>query len=364
MAQPATARASMFRRLDWRGLLLALAISVAGGATFHYFSLPLPWMLGAAFFTTVATLAGVPAAVPQRLRGAMFVVLGVLLGSSFTTEVLHDADRWLISLAGILVYVLVVGGAVYLLLRRLAGYDPATAYFAGTPGGLAEMTLIGTAMGGDERTIALTHALRIVIIVFVVAFGFQLLAGYVPQQRAAQYVPFADVPPFDLALLAACGVIGALSAQWLRLPAGTLLGPLILSAAVHLIGLTEVAPPSVLVAAAQVIVGGAIGCRFFGARLSRLLRTAVLALGSSVLMLTGTLVFSAVLGPLAGLSFAALVLAFAPGGLAEMAVIALALGIDVAFVTTHNVVRVLVILMLAPLLFRLLARRAKRPQET
>ena len=36
----------------------------------------------------------------------------------------------------------------------------ATAYFAGAPGGLATMTLIGTAMGGDERTIALTHARR------------------------------------------------------------------------------------------------------------------------------------------------------------------------------------------------------------
>lgn len=362
MAQPATAGASVFRRLDWRGLLLALAISVAGGLTFNYFDLPLPWMLGAAFFTTVATLSGVPATIPQRLRNAMLIVLGVLLGSSFTAEVLQDADRWLLSLAGILLYVVVVGGAVFLLLRRLAGYDAPTAYFAGTPGGLAEMTLIGGAMGGDERTIALTHALRIVIIVFVVAFGFQLLAGYVPQQRDAQYVLFADVPPFDLLLLAGCGVLGALGARWLRLPAGTLLGPLILSAAVHLTGLSEVPPPTVLVAAAQVIVGGAIGCRFFGVHLMRLLRTAVVALGCSVLMLAGTLGFSLVLGPLAGLSFAALVLAFAPGGLAEMAVIALALGIDVAFVTTHNIVRVLAILMIAPLVFRLIARRTPPPQ--
>lgn len=364
MAQQGTMRRSAFRRLDWRGLLLALAISIAGGVTFNYFDLPLPWMLGAAFFATVAALAGAPVAIPLRLRNTMFVVLGVLLGSSFTPDVLQDAGRWLISLAGIALYVVGVGGVVYLLLRRLAGYDPATAYFAGTPGGLSEMTLIGTAMGGDERTIALTHALRIVIIVFVVAFGFQLFGGYVPQERAAQYVPFAEVPPWDLLLLAACGVVGALAGTWLRLPAGHLLGPMILSAAAHLTGLSETPPPTVLVAAAQVIVGGAIGCRFLGTRVAHLLRTLVVALGAAVLMLAGTLAFSAALGPLAGLSFPALVLAFAPGGLAEMALIALALGIDVAFVTTHNIVRVLAILLIAPVLFRLVRKPAGPPQRT
>jgi membrane AbrB-like protein len=292
----------------------------------------------------------------------MFVVLGVMLGSSFTPEVLEGADRWLVSLAGILLYVVVVAGVVSAVLRRFAGYDPITAFFAGTPGGLAEMTLIGGAMGGDERTIALTHALRIVIIVFGVAFGFQLLAGYVPEQRAAQHVAFAAVPPADLLLLAACGVVGALAGRWLRLPAGLLLGPLILSAAVHLTGLTETPPPSVLVAAAQVIVGGATGCRFAGMPLVHILRTLAVALGGSAVMLAGTLGFAAALAPLAGLSFPALVLAFAPGGLAEMALIALTLGIDVAFVTTHNITRVLAVLVLAPAIFRLVGGRPRPPR--
>ena len=354
----ATGGTAALRRLDWRGLALALGLSVLGGIAFYYFSLPLPWMLGSAFLTTLAALLGVGVVLPLRLRNLMVIVLGVLLGSSFTPEIAENAGQWLISLGGIVLYVLVVAGLAYGFLHRFAGYDPITAYFAGTPGGLADMTLIGASLGGDDRTIALTHALRIVTIVFVIAFGFRLLAGYVPQQRAAQYVPFAAVPPADFVLLAACGVIGALGARRLRLPAGNLLGPMLLSAAVHLTELTATKPPGALVAAAQVIVGGSIGCRFLGIPARRIVHTMVVALGSSSLMLGISLAFAGALASLAGLAFPALVLAFAPGGLVEMSVIALALGIDVAFVSTHNIVRVLAVLLLAPLLYRLVRKRA------
>ena len=56
------------------------------------------------------------------------------------------------------------------------------------------------------------------------------------------------------------------------------------------------------------------------------------------------------------LPFAALLLAFVPGGIAEMGLVALALGQDVAFVSTHHVARVVLVIMLAPLAFRLLRR--------
>ena len=50
-------------------------------------------------------------------------------------------------------------------------------------------------------------------------------------------------------------------------------------------------------------------------------------------------------------------LAFAPGGLAEMSLIALALGIDAAYVSSHHVVRIFMIIVAAPLVFRLLGGR-------
>jgi uncharacterized protein len=355
-----------FRRLALgpgvgRHFALALLVSLAGGALFQALGLPLPWMLGATFLATVAALGGLPVAIPAGARSLMMTVLGVMLGSAFTPEVMESAALWLGSIAAMVVYAVLVSLVVYVLLRRLLGYDPITAYFAGTPGGLSEMTLIGGALGGDERAIALTHSLRIVLIVFAIAFGFQWFGGYVPGAAGAGgWVPVAALGAGDVGVLLVCGVLGALAGRTLRLPAGMLLGPMILSAAAHLAGLTAVPPPSVLVAAAQVVVGGAIGCRFVGTPPRLILRTAAASLGVAGLMLAATLGFAAALAPLTGLPFAALVLAFAPGGLAEMALIALALGIDTAFVSTHNVFRVLAIIVLAPLVFRIVRRRTDR----
>ncbi|MEM7568010.1 MAG: AbrB family transcriptional regulator, partial [Pseudomonadota bacterium] len=49
-------------------------------------------------------------------------------------------------------------------------------------------------------------------------------------------------------------------------------------------------------------------------------------------------------------------LAYSPGGLAEMSLIALTLQIEVAFVATHHVVRVLLVMLLATPVFALIER--------
>jgi hypothetical protein len=81
---------SALSRIDLQGLFLATAISVGGGPLFFFIALP--WMLGAAFSTTVAALSGVRVVMPLRLRNLMFVILGVLVGSSFTSEVLQNGS--------------------------------------------------------------------------------------------------------------------------------------------------------------------------------------------------------------------------------------------------------------------------------
>ena len=64
-----------------------------------------------------------------------------------------------------------------------------------------------------------------------------------------------------------------------------------------------------------------------------------------------------ILEALTGLPFAATWLAFAPGGVAEMTLISLALGIDVAFVSTHHLVRVVFMVTAAPLIFHFINKK-------
>jgi hypothetical protein len=70
-----------------------------------------------------------------------------------------------------------------------------------------------------------------------------------------------------------------------------------------------------------------------------------------------TFAFGGVLHGLTGQSLALLLLAFIPGGFAEMSLIALGMGVDPAFVVTHHSLRVFLVVLIALPLFAWLQRR-------
>ncbi|HKO10163.1 MAG TPA: AbrB family transcriptional regulator [Alphaproteobacteria bacterium] len=336
-------------------MALALALGAAGGFVAFKLRLPLAWMIGAIIATTLAALAGLELRMSQGLRSFMVVVLGVMLGSAFTPSILGRAAEWLPSIASLLLYVSLLTALVSFYLRKVANYDPVTAYFAATPGGLNEMTIVGGAMGGDERLISLVHGVRILLIAMTIPIWFRFFGGYQPGGLPGP--SGAAIPWRDLVILVLCGAVGLGAARLLRLPAASLTGPMILSAAAHLSGFTASRPPLELIALAQVVVGTAVGCRFAGFPLRQVLRTIANSIGQTAMMLALTIAAALLLSPIVGASVTALVLAFAPGGLAEMSLIALSLGIDAAFVTSHHVARIVMVVLLAPLFFRALRGR-------
>ncbi len=336
----------------WRGFLLALLIASAGGAVFAWLRLPLAWMLGAMFATTAAAVLRLPLRMPHAFRTVMTSVLGVLLGSAFSPGILDQLGAWTLTIAFLLLYILASTFVVLLFLRLVARFDPVTAFFSAVPGGFQEMVTIGRAMGGDERVIALNHATRILMVVMLIPIWYRLFEGYVPPPDG---IGGGGPAPngLDLAILAGCGVFGALAGRALRLPAAMLLGPLALSAAVHLAGLTQAKPPALVIGVAQVIIGAGIGVRFAGVTFRQLRRYVAISFCTTALAIAITVAFAIALKWLTGMPVLWVVLAYAPGGLAEMSLVALAIGADAAFVASHHLVRISAIVMLIPLLFRL-----------
>ena len=344
-------------------MALALAIGGLGGWLASWAQVPLAWMIGAMTATTAAAILGLPIAIPPVLRSVFVAILGVMLGSGFTPEILARLPEWGISILTLVVYTAVAGTAGMLYFRRVAGYDHTTAYFAGMPGGLSEMILVGSAFGGDGRIISLVHASRVLLVVLTLPFAFQIILGYEPGTRPPIGPALADIPLPDFALLAACGVLGYFGARLLRLPAAAVVGPMVLSAIVHLIGVTDDKPPEVIVALAQVVVGSAIGCRFAGTAPGLVVRTVAIASGGTVVLLVVALAFAIGLHAVTALPLPNLMLAYAPGGLAEMSLIAIALGFEAAFVASHHILRIFMIVVAAPLVFRALGWRLPPQQE-
>lgn len=335
---------------------MTLLLASAGGVVCWWLQTPLPWMIGAMTVVTAAALYGLPVRSLHPLRMAMVTILGVMLGSSFTPALFSQLGAWPLPLSGLLVYCAATLGAGVLYFRYVAGVDVTTSFFSAAPGGLNEMTIVGTQMGGDERIISLTHAVRILIAVFTIPIWFRIFMDYSPAARAAANVGMLEVPVLELAKLGACAVIGGILGKRLRLPAWQVLGPMIASAAAHMTGLTAARPPIELISAAQVVMGVGVGCRFAGTRLSEV-RTAILhAMVFAGITIAIAVLSATVLHQLTGLPIAALVLAYAPGGLAEMSLVALALSIDIAFVATHHAFRLLIVLAITPPIFRRLRR--------
>ena len=218
-----------------------------------------------------------------------------------------------------------------------------------------EMVLLGKAMGGDLRTISLVHSVRIMLVVFIIPFWFRLFEGYEPRQTTGM-AGIGDLTLADAGLLVACAAAGLWVAGRLRLPAAPLIGPMILSAAIHMAGLTAARPPLELVAVAQVVFGTSIGCRFVGVSLGRFRGVLTAAFLGTVFLTALSGLFAFVLALVAGIPFSALLLAFSPGGLPEMSLITLAMGIDIAFVSTHHLSRIVLVIVLAPIIFSLLAK--------
>ncbi|PZU88702.1 MAG: monooxygenase [Chelatococcus sp.] len=349
-------------RFPYRRFALALILGGAGGWLFAQARLPLPWMLGPMVFCTVAAVINLPVAAPPVIRPPMTVVIGVMLGSGFRPEVLAQLPGWLPGLIGLVLFMSASGAACVTYFRRVAGFDPVTAFFAGMPGGLVEMVTLGEEKGGDARIIALIHSARVLLVVMTLPFLVQWLGGVTIGGNRPSGPSLAQASLLGEFWLIGCGIAGVLLGHWLRLPGKVLLGPMLVSAAVHIAGLSDSVPPGEVVIAAQLVLGVTIGCRFVGTARSVILRVLLLSLGSTLILLTLTFGFAWLVAQVSAHGQIPLILAYSPGGLAEMSLIALALHTEVAFVAGHHIIRIMLVMISAGPIFGLVRGRRRDPE--
>jgi membrane AbrB-like protein len=333
-----------------------LLVGALGGWLFAWAGLPLPWMLGSMTACTLASLVQAPIAAPGAVRPPMTMIVGVMLGAGFTPQIIESVGSWIPTVLSLAGFILVSGAACVTYFRRVAGFDRPTAYFAGMPGGLVEMVIAGKDKGGDARTIALVHSARVLLVVLTLPFLVRLISGAPLGARPQFGVSVFETPWRDEMWLLGTALAGALLGHILRLPARLLLGPMLVSAAVHALGWTHFVPAVEIVNVAQLVLGTSIGCRFVGSSPREIIRILMLSLGSTAILLIITAVFAAGVSHVSSYGQVPLLLAYSPGGLAEMSLVALSLGIEVAFVAAHHIVRVFIVMLGAAPVFAILRR--------
>ena len=176
-------------------------------------------------------------------------------------------------------------------------------------------------------------------------------------QAGVNWVGLADITVSDYAILTVCAVLGAWLGKVLRLPAAPVFGPMILSGVAHVGAWVTVPPPTLFVIGAQITIGTIIGTRFVGATLAEVRRDIGLSVIASFLLLIVAVVFAELIVLMTAIPLAQAFLAFSPGGLTEMSLLTLALDQDVAYVSVMHIVRITLVIAIAPFVFRMFSRR-------
>lgn len=363
MAVPSSVRRRAPRPIAILGTLVAAA---AGGGLFAAFGLPAAWLSGALTVVAVLALFGARVAVSKGIRGATFIGIGITMGAAVTPETLAGMRHWPISIAVLVLSVAATMAAVTFYLRRVAGWDGRTAFYASAPGALSTALALATQDGADVRRVAFAQAIRLFLLIAVLPGTLASLG----LSTAALVPPRVLLPGSagigaagELALMAVAGIAGGLAADRAKVPGGLLFGAMFASAILHATGLvTALVPPYVLIPC-FIALGASVGSRFAGSDLATLKHFLLASLGAFVVASCVSLVFALIAATLSGEGVGKTIVAFAPGGVEAMSTLAFAIGLDPAFVAAHHIVRFLLIGLLLPFAARLLFGRAPVPSD-
>lgn len=342
--------------MDRRAILVlarTLAIAFAGGFAANALGIPAGWLSGAMIAVAVSALAGLRVVIPVRLADAVFVVLGAVLGSGVTPEIVSQLRTWPITLAGLIVSLVLVVFAVQVYLMRVARWDRASAFFAAIPGAMSYVVAVAATTGADLRRVVVSQSIRL----FLLVAAIPALVSAVEPPMAPVARPVLEPPGVFLLLVAS--TLGALALHRLRVPAGLLSGALLVSALAHATNQIDGTLPAWQIVAAYVTLGAMIGCRFAGTDIAFLRSIALTSVGAFVVATAVAALSALAVASFAGVPFGQVVLAFAPGGVDAMTALALALHMDSAFVAAHQLVRFIVIAAFAPFVARWILRKDK-----
>ena len=308
----------------FRQLAETLAYGAAGGLTLGLAGVPAGYLSGAIIAVAIAALAGRPMTIPPTFLRVLLVLLGTSLGAVVTPETLHGM---------------------------------ATAYLATAPGGLSQVMAIAIEIDADVRAIAIVQTIRVVIIAVclpALMSLFGITSGHVATSLGGAFDP-SQIG--ELAILVAVSTAAAYAAHLTRFPGGMLFGAMIASAALHGSGYIHVVMPWWLAYSVMIAFGSVTGSRFANTPMRLLLNYIGAAFGSFATAVAIVAVFAFILVELLSVPMAEVLIAYAPGAVDAMMLLALALNLNPVYVGAHHLTRIFFVLLTMPIIARMSARR-------
>ncbi len=282
-------------------------------------------------------------------------IVGAIVGSAVEWQTFADVgSSWpvVVAVSVATVVVSVLAGQLLLLHR---GVTPVTAAFASIAGGASGITALSRELGADDRVVTVLQYLR----VLVVLLSLPLVVGVVFHESAeGGSTAFVLGGWSDLVFCAVAVGSGLLLGRIANLPSPAILGPVVTAAALQAVPwFHDAVVPTWVAGIGYVAIGVQVGLRFTLESLrsiARMLPTATVSIVLTLLVCAG---LGLALSAATGTSRLDAYLATTPGGLYAVLATATSTGGNVTFVTAVQLLRLLLVLLIAPVLAGLLRRR-------
>jgi len=339
-----------------------LLIGGLGGAALGLLQLPAGYLIGSMVAVAVAALVGRPMTIPRPLGNVIFIFIGISLGAVVTPETLRGMAAWPLSIAVMVVAIAAISLASSSYLRRVHGWDGTAALLASAPGALSQVMVMAGELGVDMRAVAVVQTIRVMVVSISLPLTLAVLGLVGPNARSIGGAFDPDLIG-ELAVLIAVSSVAAALFQRFGFPGGLMFGAMLCSGVLHGTGLIHAVMPWWAANAAMLALGCVTGARFAGTSVRLFVKFLAAGIGSLAVSLLIAGLFVVILSLGTGLRVADVSIAFAPGAVDAMMVLALALNLDPVYVGAHHLMRIVFISLVIPFASRWAARQARLPPE-
>ena len=339
-----------FKQIWSKEFALVIIVSIPGALIADYFSVPLAWFLGPMLVTSVVSLLGFKTKMPKLVLSIILIFLGLYIGNYIDKNLFSQIHQWAWTSFIMFSYIIVSVLLVSKYLQKFSGYGKKTSLFSAAPGALGPLLILAEDEKSDLSQVATSHLIRLIIIITVFPFFVQSFYGFGTENLNEKIIENQNA--LDLLILIFLSLILIYLFDKLRLPAALLSGTLVASGFLQITEIATYKLPPNIVDYCLLILGSSVGCRFANKTFYDIGKNALHSFVATFLLVLLGVIAAFAAGFVIDKNFFTLLLSYCPGGIYEVAVIAIYFDLDPEFVSFHHIIRLLIILFVVPIFVR------------
>jgi len=338
-----------------KNFLLVILISIPSAIIADYFNIPLAWMLGPMLAVSIAALKGIKVKMPKLALSSILIILGLHIGNYIDQNLISQMKDWLWTSAIMFIYILLSIFIVSKYLQKFSGYKNKTSIFSAAPGALGPLLILAEYEKSDLSQVATAHLIRLIIIITVFPF---FVVNFSPMEAIEiEKFNYMDQNHLNLLILLSTSIILIFIFDKIGVPAALLAGTLVASGILQILQIASYKLPEQSIDFCLLILGASVGCRFADKSLNEVARNTFHSFIATTLLIILGIIAAICSSYFVDTNFLTLLLSFCPGGIYEVAVIAIAFNLDPNFVAFHHIIRLLMILFTVPIILKLIDKK-------